>query len=109
VGYARALEIAAFDEPISASRALEWGLVTKAVEDGQARQEACKMARKIARGSLNSFAWSKKLITDSFNTSFETQIENERAALEACADHPDGLEGLKAFSEKRLPKYGDTR
>jgi 2-(1,2-epoxy-1,2-dihydrophenyl)acetyl-CoA isomerase len=65
------------------------------------------VAGQIARGSLNSFAWSKKLITDSFNTSFETQIENERAALEACADHPDGIEGLKAFSEKRSPKYGD--
>jgi 2-(1,2-epoxy-1,2-dihydrophenyl)acetyl-CoA isomerase len=108
VGYARALEIAAFDEPISAGRALEWGLVTKVVEDGQALEEAGKMAGQIARGSVNSFAWSKKLITDSFNTSFETQIENERAALEACAGHPDGLEGLKAFSEKRSPKYGDT-
>lgn len=37
---------------------------------------------------------------------FETQIEKERAALEACADHPDGLEGLAAFSEKRKPQYG---
>jgi len=107
VGYARALEIAAFDEPISASYALEWGLVSKVVEDGQSRDEACKMAGQIARRSLNSFAWSKKLITDSFNTSFETHIENERAALEACAHHPDGLEGLQAFSEKRSPKYGD--
>lgn len=106
VGYARALEIAAFDEPISASRALEWGLVTKVVEDGRAREEAGKMAGQIARGALNSFAWSKKLITDSFNTSFETQIENERAALEACADHPDGQEGLSAFSQKRKPQFG---
>lgn len=106
VGYARALEIAAFDEPISASRALEWGLVTRVVADGQARDEACKMAGQIARGSLNSFAWSKKLMTDSFNTSFETQIENERAALEACADHPDGREGLSAFSQKRRPQFG---
>ena len=107
VGYARAIEIAALDEPIPAGRALEWGLATKVVEDGQAREAAAEMAGQIARRSLNSFAWSKKLITDSFNTSFETQIENERAALEACADHSDGLEGLKAFSEKRPPKYGD--
>jgi 2-(1,2-epoxy-1,2-dihydrophenyl)acetyl-CoA isomerase len=79
------------------------------VDDGRAREAAAEMAGKIARRSLNSFAWSKKLITDSFNTSFETQIESERAALEACADHPDGREGLKAFSEKRLPKYGDAQ
>ena len=34
VGYARALEIAAFDEPISSDQALSCGLVTKVVEDG---------------------------------------------------------------------------
>lgn len=105
VGYARAMEIAAFDEPISSVRALDWGLVTKVVGDGQASGEALEMSRLMAQRSLNSFAWSKKLITDSFSTSFETQIENERAALEACADHPDGREGLTAFSEKRKPQF----
>ena len=104
-GYARALEIAAFDKPISASRALDWGLVTKVVADGKALDEAVAMARDLGGRSLNSFAWTKKLITDSFNTPFETQIEMERAALEACADHPDGREGLRAFSEKRKPKF----
>ncbi|MHC4636476.1 MAG: enoyl-CoA hydratase/isomerase family protein [Planctomycetota bacterium] len=106
VGYARALEIAAFDEPISSSRALEWGLVTRVVEDGQALEEATALAQLLVERAQNSFAWSKKLITDSFNTSFETQIELERAALEACADHPDGQEGLRAFTEKRKPRFG---
>jgi len=105
VGYARALEIAAFDKPISSSRALDWGLVTQVVADGQALGEAMSMAQDLAQKSVNSFAWIKKLITDSFNTSFETQIEIERAALEACADHPDGREGLTAFAEKRKPKF----
>ena len=75
------------------------------VEDGQALVEATAMAQLLARRSLNSYAWSKKLITDAFNTSFESQLELERTALEACADHPDGREGLAAFSEKRKPKY----
>jgi 2-(1,2-epoxy-1,2-dihydrophenyl)acetyl-CoA isomerase len=106
VGYARALEIAAFDAPISADQALSWGLVTKVVEDGQALSEATAMAQLLSRRALNSFARTKKLITDSFNTSFEAQLELERAALEACADHAEGREGLTAFSEKRKPKYG---
>ena len=106
VGYARALEIAAFDEPISADQALSWGLVTKVVEDGQALAEATTMVQLLARRSLNSYGWTKKLITDAFNTSLESQLELERSALEACADHPDGREGLAAFSEKRKPKYG---
>ena len=107
VGYARALEIAAFDKPISSSRAFEWGLVTKVAAAGQALNEATTMTQDLSRRSLNSFAWTKKLITDSYNTPFETQIENERAALEACADHPNGREGLTAFSEKRKPKFAD--
>jgi len=105
VGYARALEIAAFDKPISSARALDWGLVTQVAPHGQALGEAMSMAQDLAQKSLNSFAWTKKLITDSFSTSFETQIEIERAALEACADHPDGQEGLTAFAEKRKPKF----
>ena len=105
VGFARALEIAAFDKPIPSDKAFEWGLVTKVVEDGQSLSEATAMVQDLARRSLNSFGWTKKLITDSFNTSFETQIEIERAALEACALHPDGREGLTAFSEKRKPEF----
>jgi 2-(1,2-epoxy-1,2-dihydrophenyl)acetyl-CoA isomerase len=105
VGYARALEIAAFDKPISSARALDWGLVTQVAPDGQALSEAMSMAQDLAQKSVNSFAWTKKLITDSYNTSFETQIEIERAALEACADHPDGREGLTAFAKKRKPKF----
>ena len=107
VGYARALEIAGFDKPISSSRALEWGLITKVAAEGRALAEAVAMAQDLACRSLNSFAWTKKLITDSFHTSFETQIEIERAALEACAEHPDGREGLAAFVEKRKPRFGN--
>lgn len=105
VGYARALEIAAFDKPISSSQALDWGLVTNLAATGQALNDATTMAQELSQRSLNSFAWTKKLITDSYSTSFETQIEIERAALEACAEHSDGREGLSAFSEKRKPEF----
>jgi 2-(1,2-epoxy-1,2-dihydrophenyl)acetyl-CoA isomerase len=104
VGYARALEIAAFDEPISSDQALSWGLVTKVAEDGQALKEALAMAQQLAQRSVHSFAWAKKLISDSFDSSFEYQLEKEREALEACADHPDGRQALAAFSKKSKPK-----
>jgi 2-(1,2-epoxy-1,2-dihydrophenyl)acetyl-CoA isomerase len=106
VGLARALEIVAFDKPISAAQALAWGLTTKVVEDGRSVEEAVEMAHKLADDSANSFGWSKQLLTDSFNTAFEAQIERERAALCSCAAHPDGKEGLQAFVEKRKPVFG---
>jgi len=105
-GLARAMEIVAFDEPISAEQALEWGLVTRVVEDGKSLESAMDMAGELARGSLNSFAWVKRLLTDAFDTPFETHIEHEREGICTCSAHPDGLEAITAFVEKRKPVFG---
>jgi len=105
VGLAKAMEIAAFDKPITAKQALKWGLVTKVVEDGRALEEALKMAEELARGPVCSFAWSKKLLNDSFSNSLETHLELERTGLRACAAHQDGREGIAAFLEKRKPVF----
>ena len=105
VGLARALEIAAFDTPISSEQALSFGLVTEVVEDGQAVKRAEEFINKMKKIPLSSFAACKKLITDSFDTSFETQLEKEREILSWCADQPNGREGVEAFLEKRKPVY----
>lgn len=105
VGLARALEIAAFDEPISAEQALSLGLVTRVVNPDVLLEEAAKMARTIAEKSLHTFGWSKALMTNSFDTSWETQLEHERQGLVSCVAHPDGQEGMQAFLQKRLPKF----
>ncbi len=105
VGLARALEIVAFDKPISSEQAMDRGLVTKVVEDGHALEEAMKMAHELAKISLHSFGWCKALLTDSFNTAFETHIERERLGLSNCATHSDGQEGLRSFLEKRKPVF----
>lgn len=105
VGLARALEIVAFDQPISAAQALSWGLATRVVQDGKAVEEAMNMARELAGRSMHSFGWAKRLLTDSFNTGFESILERERRGLEVCADHADGREGLRAFAEKRKPRF----
>lgn len=106
VGLAKALEIAAFDDPISAQQALECGLVTKVVEDGKSLEAALEMLNKLAKKSLNSLGWSKRLLTDSMNNSLEKQLELEREGIVTCAAHPDGQEGVKAFLEKRKPVFG---
>lgn len=105
VGLARALEIAAFDEPIPAAQALDWGLVTRVVPDSQLLDKALNMAQTLAKKSLHTFGHIKTLLTDSFETSWEAQLERERRGLVACAGHVDGLEGLQAFVEKRPPRY----
>lgn len=103
VGHARALEIAAFDKPISAEQALDWGLATRVADD--AVQEAAAMAGELMERSLFSFAWSKRLLLESYHTPLETQMEHERIGLTACGTHTDGKEGLQAFVEKRKPSF----
>ena len=105
VGLARALEIAAFDDPITAEQALAWGLVNRVVEPGHELAEAQAMAQKLAERSLHSFGWSKRLLTNAFETSLEAHLEKEREGLVSCAGHPDGAEGMRAFLEKRKPRY----
>jgi 2-(1,2-epoxy-1,2-dihydrophenyl)acetyl-CoA isomerase len=105
VGLARAMEIAAFDQPISSAQALEWGLVTKVVADDEVRDEAISMLEGLAKSALHSFAWSKRLLTESFTNSLETQLELERQGISDCAGHPDGQEGIMAFVEKRKPDF----
>ena len=105
VGLARAMEIMAFDDPISSTRALEWGLVTKVVPDQEVLRETRNMLVDWTKTALHSFAWSKKLMTDSFNNTLETQLELERQGISACAAHPNGQEGIRAFIEKRKPSF----
>ena len=93
-------------ERLASERALAWGLVTKVVEDERVLEEALKMARQLARGSLHSFGWSKELLTDSSHTPFEAQLEKERTGICSCGAHADGKEGLRAFQEKRKPVFG---
>lgn len=108
VGLARAMEIMAFDNPISSAQALQWGLATKVVSDGELIPETISMLDQLIHGALHSFGWSKKLMLASFNHTLETQLELEREGISDCAAHPDGQEGIRAFVEKRRPNFHST-
>jgi 2-(1,2-epoxy-1,2-dihydrophenyl)acetyl-CoA isomerase len=75
------------------------------VDDGETVKKAYDLICKLKKRSLDSFAASKQLMTDAFNTSFETHLENERHLLSSVAGRPNGLEGLTAFLEKRPPVF----
>src|SRR5919108_655330 len=105
LGLARALEVAAFDRPISAEQALAWGLATSVADDGGAQEAAVAMGRGLATRSLHAFALCKRLLSDSLETGLETQLDLERDGIAASAAHPDGQEGVQAFLAKRTPSY----
>jgi 2-(1,2-epoxy-1,2-dihydrophenyl)acetyl-CoA isomerase len=106
VGAARAIEIAALDPKIDAEQALEWGLVHRLATEGEALTTALDLARDLLARSTTSFAQAKALMERTWETSLETQLERERAAIVACAASADGQEGIRAFTEKRKPVFG---
>jgi 2-(1,2-epoxy-1,2-dihydrophenyl)acetyl-CoA isomerase len=109
VGLAKALEIAALDEPLDANRAHSLGLVTRVVQPGDAVKGAHELAHELRQRSVESFAWSKRLLRASYETPLETQLEWERRGLVACACGPEGREGLQAFLAKRNPDFRHAR
>ena len=108
IGMAKALEVATFDEPINAIKAMEWGLVTRVVEDELVLDEALSLAGELLDRSCHAFGWTKRLINDSYGHSLEEHLEIERQGIADCGGHPEGIEGLTAFVEKRPPRFRKT-
>jgi 2-(1,2-epoxy-1,2-dihydrophenyl)acetyl-CoA isomerase len=105
IGLARSLELVALDEPISAERALAWGLATRVVGDDEVLDAALALARRVAKRSVHAFGAAKRLLVDSFGATLEEQLARETEALARSAAHPDGAEGLAAFRGKRSPVF----
>jgi 2-(1,2-epoxy-1,2-dihydrophenyl)acetyl-CoA isomerase len=105
VGLGRAMEIAALDEPIDSHRALDWGLVNEVVPDDGLTDRARSLLNRVCEKSLHTFGWSKDLLNSSLETSLETQLAREREGLVACVSHPDGIEGMQAFLDRRNAEY----
>jgi 2-(1,2-epoxy-1,2-dihydrophenyl)acetyl-CoA isomerase len=105
VGLAKALEIAFMDERISPDRALELGLATRVVPDGELLDEAKSLAAGLADKAVGNLGRVKRLMNMSFDSSLETQLERERHGLADSANHPEGREGILAFLEKRKADF----
>jgi 2-(1,2-epoxy-1,2-dihydrophenyl)acetyl-CoA isomerase len=108
VGLARAMEIGGLDKPISADEALAFGLATRVVENAELLASAVELTKELGQRSMHSFAATKALLNESFNTSLETQLANERAHIRECATTAEGIERVRAFIEKRQVRLDET-
>lgn len=97
VGLGRSLEIIAFDEPIDAQRAHDWGLANWIAPASATLDWAIAKARQLAARPVNGFGHAKRLLTDSFHADLETQLEHEREALAQSLIHEEGARGLSDF------------
>lgn len=105
VGLRRAQELMLSNRRLSAEEALDWGIVTRVVDDEALAAEAGELARQIAAGPTGAFAAVKKLLADTFEHSLEAQMEQESMAIAEAAISADGLEGVAAFFARRPPVF----
>jgi len=105
VGLRRALELTLTNRMLSAQEALEWGIVTRVVPDGELLSQAGALAAQLAAGPTRAYGVSKRLLHSGWVETLETQMENESQAIANSARTTDAHEGITAFLEKRPPKF----
>jgi 2-(1,2-epoxy-1,2-dihydrophenyl)acetyl-CoA isomerase len=105
VGLRRAQELCLTNRRLTAAEAAGMGLITRAVEVGTLAAEANAVAVQLASGATLALGATRRLLADSYTSTFETQMEQESRTIAAQASVPDGREGIAAFVAKRKPHF----
>ena len=105
VGIRRTQELMLTNRRLSAEEALDWGILTRVVDDAELAAETEKLAQHMASGPTVAYGAVKKLLALSFESSLEAQLEHESQAISEAAITADGREGVAAFFAKRTPDY----
>ena len=105
IGLRRALDLTLTNRRLTATEALEWGLINQICPDDQVLDKATQLATRLAAGPTLAYGTSKRLLRLSMTESLETQMENEARAIANSTRTEDAKEGIAAFLEKRAPQF----
>jgi 2-(1,2-epoxy-1,2-dihydrophenyl)acetyl-CoA isomerase len=105
IGLRRATELALTNRMLSAQEALDWGLVNAVVDDDVVVDEARALATKLAAGPTTAFGGVKRLLVAGASSSLEEAMERESFVIASQSLHPEGIEGVDAFINKRKPNF----
>ncbi|MEM7099886.1 MAG: enoyl-CoA hydratase/isomerase [Pseudomonadota bacterium] len=105
VGWGRAMELSMLAERLPADTAQEWGLVNRLFEDNDALLSgATDIAKKLANGP-RSLALIRKAYWNTWQNSFEQQLELEAQLQSDAGASSDFKEGVAAFLQKRDAQF----
>ncbi len=105
IGMARAKALTFTAQPVLGSEAQDMGMIWKAIPLEELVAFVTDMAETFAQKPTVSMAYTKKAFHVSFSNDLDAQLEVERDFMQKCGYSHDYQEGVKAFLEKRKPKF----
>lgn len=105
VGESRAAELFYTGDLIDAQTALRLGIVNRVVPAAQLAEEARSLAEKIAAGPPLAIRAVKQVLFAAEREELARALELEVRTQMECFHSEDCSEGLRAFFEKRAPKF----
>lgn len=105
LGMKKAMQLALLNERLSATEALDVGLVNYLVPTDQLDVEALILCTKLAGGPTLAFAKTKALLWAGLERDFQGQLEAEKDAFAKSTMTDDFAEGVNAFLQRRRPEF----
>jgi enoyl-CoA hydratase/carnithine racemase len=105
IGKQRAMELVLTGRRFNAAEALELGLVNKVVEKDAWLTEALELAGAVAAQPPIASRLAKQAVLVAEETALSPGLDGERRLYELAMATEDRVEGMKAFLEKREPRF----
>lgn len=105
IGFQRASALMITGDKISASDALQMGMLYKVFDDVTFMNDVLKLANTIADMPTKGIGLTKRLLNESLFNSYDQQLQREGEVQVEAAGTYDYNEGVKAFLEKRKPEF----
>ena len=105
VGDARARGLALLAQDLEAEKAAAWGLIWRCVADNALIYEARRICEHFSVAPTQGLALIKRALDASPANTLDQQLDLERDLQREAGATPDYAEGVRAFMEKRKPKF----
>lgn len=105
IGPRRAAQAYLRNTPITASEALDWGLVNEVVPDDEVRIRATALAAELAVGPTRAFARIRALLRETWANDLSAQLTAETDAMRRIGSSPDAQQAITGFAARRVPNF----
>jgi len=105
IGFQKALALTLLGDKVTATDALQMGMIYKMMADENLQTEALQIAETLSNMPTKAIGLTKKLYNQGVFNSLEEQLKAEGKEQITAASTYDYNEGVQAFLEKRKPVF----